>query len=1449
MTGKEICVWTWFILEFFLSSVIGESSGPFFMVTFPAVIESGSQARLCVSLYKPNETLSMNIQLVNNGLKTPLYKTEAKTGFHRCFFFQAPLVMGESVQKIKTVIKGRSFNLTEESKVLFKSYDNLTFIQTDKPIYNPGQTVFFRVVTMDDNFVPLDQKYSMVVVEDNQNNRIGQWANVSSSRWILQLSHELNPEALQGMYTLVAFIGDRMVKWPFEVKKYVLPKFDVTVKVPQTQSVGEVGLKIEVCARYTYGQPVPGSTLVKVCRNPFDFVSVPVVVPLCSNKTAVMNDSGCASVIFSTSTFLSSTFENSLQDSLVVNASVTEEGTDIVMTKSESVSLTYEIGRIMFMEIPDFFTTGSALKGKVNVTSFNGKPIPGKVVYILGLWSWPPIQLKSLKTDSNGQASFSINTSIFPKSDAPLTASVTPDAAFGYKKAYITSAEKNVQLFQKSAPTTPTSTLTIVKPEQPLKCGVEFSVNIKYSFVGEKLNHVCSTDIVYMVLSKGAIVQHGYQKVEVTANAVLSGTVSFMLSVTPKLAPVVQILAYCILPSASVVAVGTDFDTEKCLRTQVSVQFSPDKAVPGENNTIQLSAQPGSLCGLSAVDQSVLILEPGRRLNAEAIFNLLPVRTHSGYPYEVDDDPGCLFFGPRPPVLPLLPLNPVLSPTRRSILPRPVPQGNTQAYYTFKDLGLKIATNLAALKPQCNFLDVMFLPGVMAMAPVVAAAEQPSASSESLSDVTIRTVFPETWIWQLAEVGASGTALVTVKVPDTITTWETEAFCLSPKGLGLAPPAWLTVFQPFFVELSLPYSIIRGESFELKATVFNYLSKCIMVTATPAASSSYTLQANSPPYSTCLCANRRNTFKWTLIPLVLGVLNVTVSAQAVQTKTVCGNEIVTVPQRGRIDLVTRRLLVQAEGVERPKAYSWLLCPQGSHVLEQVTLTVPANVISGSTRCSVSVVGDILGRALKNLNGLITLPSGCGEQNAAIFCPIIYILDYLVYTAQVNSAIREKALNFLRIGYQGELNYKHPDGSYSAFGTGDGNTWLTSFVLRCFGKAQTYIYVDPNVILSAKNWLVSRQGPDGCFAQEGILHHHEMKGGVDDNVTMTAYIMITLLELRTPVSDSVVVRGLSCLRLVIGNIVNTYTTALLAYTFSLAGETNTRQTLLTKLNNIAITTGGLHWSQIASGTETTGSLTVEISSYVLLTVLTANQLSPADLGYANRIVRWLVQQQNPCGGFFSTQDTVVALQALSLYARVFRSTGSSTVTISSVGETYQFVVNEANQLLYQEKSLKNVPGKYSIDVKGSACASVQIAVFYNIPAPVQTNKLSVEAKVTGDCLSSLGQNLRLEFTVKYIGTQSNTNMVIVDIKLLSGFTADPSTFTPPNSFVPIVERVDYAGDHVIVYLKTVPKGVPLTFRLQLTRAFQVKNIKPAVIKVYDYYEPSDQSETTYASPCV
>lgn len=57
----------------------------------------------------------------------------------------------------------------------------------------------------------------------------------------------------------------------------------------------------------------------------------------------------------------------------------------------------------------------------------------------------------------------------------------------------------------------------------------------------------------------------------------------------------------------------------------------------------------------------------------------------------------------------------------------------------------------------------------------------------------------------------------------------------------------------------------------------------------------------------------------------------------------------------------------------------------------------------------------MGRALKNLDGLLKMPHGCGEQNMALLAPNIYILQYLKSTQQLTPAIKQKAYNFLTSG--------------------------------------------------------------------------------------------------------------------------------------------------------------------------------------------------------------------------------------------------------------------------------------------------------------------------------------------------------------------------------------------------------------------------------------------------
>ena len=77
----------------------------------------------------------------------------------------------------------------------------------------------------------------------------------------------------------------------------------------------------------------------------------------------------------------------------------------------------------------------------------------------------------------------------------------------------------------------------------------------------------------------------------------------------------------------------------------------------------------------------------------------------------------------------------------------------------------------------------------------------------------------------------SGMQTMEVQIPDTaITSWVANGFAMSyDYGMGISSQAILKAFQPFFVQMTLPYSVIRGEEIPITVTVFNYLSSCVPV--------------------------------------------------------------------------------------------------------------------------------------------------------------------------------------------------------------------------------------------------------------------------------------------------------------------------------------------------------------------------------------------------------------------------------------------------------------------------------------------------------------------------------------------------------------------------------------------------------------------------------------------
>lgn len=114
---------------------------------------------------------------------------------------------------------------------------------------------------------------------------------------------------------------------------------------------------------------------------------------------------------------------------------------------------------------------------------------------------------------------------------------------------------------------------------------------------------------------------------------------------------------------------------------------------------------------------------------------------------------------------------------------------------------------------------------------------------------TIRSYFPESWLWDLVLIGwaenflflqihiynffffsKEGETILERNLPDSITTWVTNVLCVSPyKGIGLSHTVEITAFKPFFLDVLTPNSMKIDEILHLSVAVHNYLNHSIPV--------------------------------------------------------------------------------------------------------------------------------------------------------------------------------------------------------------------------------------------------------------------------------------------------------------------------------------------------------------------------------------------------------------------------------------------------------------------------------------------------------------------------------------------------------------------------------------------------------------------------------------------
>uniref|UniRef100_A0A8U8BRB9 Uncharacterized protein n=1 Tax=Geospiza parvula TaxID=87175 RepID=A0A8U8BRB9_GEOPR len=1324
-----------------------------YLVLVPYLIHTDSQEKVCIQLTHLNESVTLSATVEELwGNRSLIDDVVSEKDAFTCIPFSViplPFVF------LTVTVKGATLQFSSRKLLVVQDSESLVFIQTDKPIYKPGQTVLFRIVSLDEEFRPVNEMVSMIL--DPKKNRLYQWTNAELEMGFIQLFFNLTSEPIQGTYTVVAQkASGKKVQHSFSVEEYVLPKFEVTVKMPKVISILDEELKVTVCGLYTFGKPVPGLVNFRVCRN-YENAAMSCYGEesraVCEEFSGQTDIYGCISEVVKTKLFQLKRrgYENKLR----VEAKIKEEDTGVELTGTSFSEITATISRVIFELSDTYYKRG---------VPFFGQDL---CMYFL------------------------------------LFQAVHKNNIFCYDRNWVFPSYGDHYLQLKRFYSPSNSFLKIEPKSKPLSCGSTTDIWVHYiltpAAIGEILTALRESFLHLKFLPLFCMLDNG--------------VFSLQLSVQADIAPVAQVLVYTTVSSKEVIADSAKFYTELCFNNKVDLSFSPSEGLPSSDAHLQFQASPNSLCAVRAVDKSVLLMKPEADLSPTSVYDLLPVKEFHGYVYDsrvpLEESPwNCVTVEPI---------------VQDGITYVPVMGANEEDAYSIlrhdADIGLA-----------CLELSIVDFFYILPHSGIPSERTSNQLSTPEEVTETVRKYFPETWIWSLVPISSEGKADLEVTIPDTITEWKANAFCTSADtGFGLSPTVSLRAFQPFFVELTMPYSVVRGESFTLKATVFNYLPACIRVSVTLAQSTNFLATlVEKEEESHCLCENGRKTVAWLVTPKSLGQVEFSVTTEALQNQQPCGNYIVETPEKGRKDTVIRQLLVEVRGCLGLVSFS------GVPVKEEFSLLLPENVVQDSGRAYFSVLGDIMGTAMQNLHQLLQMPFGCGEQNMVLFAPNIYVLDYLNKTGQLSEEIKSKATGYLVSGYQRQLNYKHQDGSYSTFGQRygqPGNTWLTAFVLKSFAQARHHIFIEEKHIQDALHWLSYKQKENGCFQSSGTLLNNAMKGGVDNEATLTAYITIALLEIPLPVTHSVVRNALFCLETAAKQKENhVYTKALLAYAFALAGNRDQRKALLDSLEKEAVRKdGSVHWQRPGKEPEAdlpfhryrAPSAEVEMTAYVLLAQLTS-QPAPAqeELASASLIAKWISSQQNPNGGFSSTQDTVVALQALSLYgaATYAKSGAASKVALQSGGDFQQdFQVDPSNRLLLQRVPLPQVPGEYGVEVSGEGCVYLQTSLRYNVQptqeeAPFMLHVHTVP-EACGD--STAHKVFDIAINVSYTGERNVSNMVIVDVKMLSGF-------------VPLKSSVRKVG----ACLDT------LSFSFTVERDIPVRGLKPAQVKVYDYYETGE-----------
>ncbi|XP_069623415.1 complement C3-like [Ranitomeya imitator] len=1368
-----------------------------------------------------------------------------------------------------------------EKVVLVSFQSGYIFIQTDKPIYTPGSTVLYRIFTMTPNLKPVSKP---VVIEFLTPENVMVKKDViqqTSKTGIMSLSHKLTDLVSLGLWTISAKFEDTLIQnytTQFEVKEYVLPSFEIKIKPSQKYFyIKDEELRVNIEANYLYGKPVNGKAFVIFgVKRDNEKKSLPDTL-----RSVSINDGEGFAVLKRQD--LAKHFQEEkdmTQYSLYVSVTViTDSGSDLVESELENIHIVTSPFKILYTKTSKYFKPGMPFDLMVFVTNPDGSPAHRVPVVA------EPGNVKGT-TQEDGTVRLTLNT----RSDQNLlqiTVSTTDLKLIKDQQASATMVASSYKPIGGNY-----LHLSVAGGE------VNLGENVAINFIIRNNDASVQNQIKqynYVIMNKGRIMKVGTQIREAG-----QALVTMLLPITEEFIPSFRILAYYTVTTGAgreIVADSIWIDVaDTCMGTLVVTgDKDRDNAIqqPGGSMKLKLQADHNAAVGLVAVDKGVYVINNKLKISQKKVWDSVEQYDIGCTPGSGADAPGVFYDAG----LALHTSFKITTQQRSEPLCEAKLKRRRRSSALLIQERDKKASQYIALEKRCcedgmldnpmghscerrtrhimdgqkcidAFLDCCKHIKNQRDVERKLKENDPNARSDEDfeyiddADIISRSQFPESWLWKIElmtdrpDARGISTKAFTIFLKDSITTWEVLAVSLSEsKGICVSKPHDIQVMMNFFIDLKLPYSVVRNEQVEIRAILYNYGNSEIKVRV------DWTYNENFCSYSTSKKKYRQEykiqpsssvAATFVIVPLNLGEHDIEIKAAGQFVSDGVKKKLKVVPEGRRLTQALKSVVLEPQG-------------KGGVQEERITTVDPVNIVPNTNvETIVTILGNPISEMVEqsidgiNLNHLISAPHGCGEQNMmTMTCPLIatQFLDLSNQWERVGLQRREQAIQFIKNGIIQQLAFAKPDASYGAWINTPSSTWLTAYVVKMFSLASSLVDVEKNLICDSVKWLIlNKQNPDGEFREDAHVYHQEMVGGIKKGATeldssLTSFVLVALLESSHSCNDRVgnlpgsIDKAIQYLNEHYQSLKKPYSVAITSYALAKADKLKDINILM------SASTANTHWDEPGSR-----FLSLEATSYALLTLLKLKEFEKA-----RPLVKWITEQRYYGEIWGSTQSTMLQYEALAQYQTDVPSFKDLDMDVSfklpGRSQSTTIRLNLNNAMLARSEQTSQL-GDFVVSAKGKGQGTLRVLSVYHALETEKEKKcnnfdLSVTIKEEPDVKRPEGakSTVSMEICTRFLKNQDAT-MTILEISMMTGYAPDTNELNKLKKGVDRyisnfeINKGAFDKGTLILYIDRVSHVEDECLKFLLHQYFEVGLIQPGSVTVYDYYSPENRCTKFY-----